>query len=142
IKSLVLIVTCCVLPPAIDPLPDIFCKVDGGRTDISVSSENFSPSPFTITDIFPTAIAGSATTWNVARPSLFAFSERDLLLIPIIFSGPLTLKLADTVVAFDVVLLNITGTVTVSPGLKNLGKAVLITIGSATVMVFSDEPKL
>src|SRR5580765_2244015 len=140
-KSLVLIVTCCVLPPPIDPLPDIFCKVEGGLTDISVSSVNFSPRPFTATEIFPTAIAGSATTWNTARFSLFAFNERDWLLLPIICNGPLTFKLAETFVVLEVVLVNVTGTVTVSPGLKNLGNAVLITIGSATVIVFSDEPK-
>ena len=140
-KSLVLMVTCCVLPAAIDPLPVIFCNVEGGLTDISVSSVNFSPRPFTATEIFPTAMAGSATTWNIARFSLFAFSERDWLLLPIIFNGPLTFKLVETFVAFEVVLLNVTGTVTVSPGLKNLGKAVLITMGSATVIVFSDDPK-
>jgi len=41
-----------------------------------------------------------------------------------------------------VVLLMVTGMVTVSPGLMNLGSAELSTIGSATVMVVSFEPKL
>ena len=52
-----------------------------------------------------------------------------------IFIGPSNFRAADTVVDLSVVLVSVTGTFTVSPGLRNRGSAVLITIGSATVMV-------
>src|SRR5204863_8519350 len=83
-----------------------------------------------------TATERLATTWKTARPSLFALITTDRSFSPIIFNGPSTEIAAEIFVDFAVVLLKVTGTVTVSPGLKNLGNAVLITIGSATVIVF------
>ncbi len=90
----------------------------------------------------PTFIFGSATTLKTATPSLFAFSNTDWVFPPETFNGPSTFTLAETVVVLSVVFVNVTGTFTVSPGLRNLGNAVLITIGSATVIVLSAAPKL
>jgi hypothetical protein len=44
----------CELPPATDPLPERFCRVEGGRTEISVSSLNVSPNAATATEMLAT----------------------------------------------------------------------------------------
>ena len=100
IKSLKPIVIFCVLPPAIEPLPVTFCKVDGGRTPISVASSNFSPSPFTTTFTCAIPIDGSATILNKALPSLLAANDTDWLFPPTTFTEPSVLILAVTLAAF------------------------------------------
>ena len=55
--------------------------------------------------------------------------------------GPASLIVAVAVEDLDVVLLIVTGTETVSFGLRNRGKAELNTIGSATVIVDSAFPE-
>ena len=50
------------LPPVTEPLPVTFCNVDGGRTEISVTSRKVSPKPVTAIFTLLTATVGYATT--------------------------------------------------------------------------------
>src|SRR5689334_17622975 len=124
-----------------DPPPVSFCSVDAGLTVISVSSVNRSPSPLTVIDTFPALTEGDAAILNTTRPSLFGATSTDWLLLPDTSSGPVTLIVAVASADLDVVLLIETGTDTESCGLRNLGSAVLITNGSATVCSDAEEPK-
>src|SRR5215217_321538 len=118
-----------VVPSAIEPLPVIFCNVDGGRTLISVSLLKRSPNALTVVIILPMPIVGAAVTWNNVVLSLFGFSEIACAGLPIILKGPSTLSVAVPLAAFDVVFVIVTGNSAVSPGLRKRGNAALNTMG-------------
>ena len=101
---------------------------------ISVSSVKRSPLLLTSTVTLPMPIVGEAAILNSARPSLFAPMLSDCCSSPMGWRGPLRRSFTSAAPPEAVVLLMVTGRVTVSPGLMKRGNAELRTMGSATVI--------
>src|SRR5258705_11663639 len=127
-------------PPAILPLPVVFCRDEAGRIPISVSSLNLPPGPFMSTDIFPVPITGAAVTLKCKRFSLFGGIVNDNSLIPETIIPPAALSVAEPLAEDEVVFVMVTGTLIESVGLRKRGSEVLNTSGSATVIFDTAEP--
>ncbi len=108
---------------------------------MKLSSLKFSFMADTTVEILTSPVTKPATALKYTFDSLFGLTLILCTGLSTNVNGPLTLSFTSDTAACAVVLVMFTGIITVSPGLKNLGKEVYTTIGSATFMLVCAEPK-